>query len=77
MTIGFVLIITHPGMEHTVYSDLSEIDEVAEVHPLFGEYDIIAKVIPGKNEDLGMVVVDKIRTISGISDTKTLSGIRF
>ena len=48
-----------------------------ELHPLFGEYDLIAKVEAEDFNALGQLVVDRIRSVSGVIDTKTLTGIKF
>ena len=74
MAIGFVLINTAPAHEHEVYTKLSKIPEIVELHPLFGEFDLIAKVEPEDFEKLGELVVKKIRSIKGVIDTKTLTG---
>ncbi|MFQ6060024.1 MAG: Lrp/AsnC ligand binding domain-containing protein [Thermoplasmata archaeon] len=77
MAIGFVLISTAPAKEHEVYEALRKVPEIVELHPLFGEYDLIAKIEADDFNVLGQIVVDKIRTIQGVIDTKTLTGIRF
>jgi DNA-binding Lrp family transcriptional regulator len=77
MAIGFVLISTAPAQEHTVYNELVNVDNVIELHPLFGEYDLIAKVSAQDFNDLGQIVVDDIRSITGVIETKTLTGIKF
>ncbi len=77
LAIGFVLISTSPAKEHEVFEQLKSIQQVVEVHPLFGEYDLIAKLDANDFNSLGQVVVDKIRTIPGVIDTKTLTGIKF
>ncbi|MFQ5883681.1 MAG: Lrp/AsnC ligand binding domain-containing protein [Thermoplasmata archaeon] len=77
MAIGFVLISTAPAKEHDVYEKLRTVPEIVELHPLFGEYDLIAKIEADDFNVLGQIVVDKIRTIPGVIDTKTLTGIRF
>jgi len=77
MAIGFVLISTAPAKEHEVYNELLKVKEIVELHPLFGEYDLIAKVEAADFNVLGQVVVDKIRSIQGVIDTKTLTGIKF
>jgi len=46
------------------------------LHALFGEYDI-AKIEAEDFESIGNIVVNKIRTIEGIIDTKTLTGTKF
>ncbi|NLK26399.1 MAG: Lrp/AsnC family transcriptional regulator [Euryarchaeota archaeon] len=77
MAIGFVLISTAPAKEHEVYNELLKVKEVVELHPLFGEFDLIAKVEASDFNLLGQVVVDNIRSIPGVIDTKTLTGIKF
>ncbi len=77
MAVGFVLISTGPGREREVYEALLKVQNVIEVHPLFGEYDLIAKVEANDFNELGCIVVDNIRTINGVIDTKTLTGIKF
>lgn len=77
MPVGFVLISTAPAKEHQVYNELSKIKEIVELHPLFGEYDLIAKIEAKDLDELGKIVVEKIRAIEGVADTKTLTGTKF
>ena len=77
MKIGFVLIHVSPLHESEVYNIVSKIPEVSEIHSLFGEYDLIAKIEADDFESLGDIVVNKIRTIEGVIDTKTLTGTKF
>jgi len=77
MAIGFVLINVSPAHEHDVYNKLSKIPQIVELHPLFGEYDLIAKIDANDFEELGIIIVNKIRSITGVLDTKTLTGLAF
>jgi DNA-binding Lrp family transcriptional regulator len=77
MVIGFVLIRTSPAKEHEVYQQLMRVKEIVELYPLFGEYDFIAKISADDYNTLGQIVVDKIRSVPGVVDTKTLTGIKF
>ncbi len=77
MAIGFVLISAAPAREHEVYDKLSKVPEIIELHPLFGEYDLIAKIDAEDFEKLGSIVVNKIRSIEGVINTKTLTGTKF
>jgi len=77
MAIGFVLITIAPVHEHEVYTKLSKVPEVIELHLLFGEYDLLAKIEADDFDSLGEIVVNKIRSIEGIIDTKTLTGTKF
>ena len=61
----------------SVYNALLKVPEIVELHPLFGEYDLIAKIEGSDFDTLGHIIVNKIRTIEGVMDTKTLTGTRF
>jgi DNA-binding Lrp family transcriptional regulator len=77
MAVGFILINVAPAHEHEVYNKLSKIPQIIELHPLFGEYDLIAKIDANDFEELGNIIVNKIRSIAGVLDTKTLTGLTF
>jgi len=77
MAIGFVLIKVMPRKERAVYEKLAKLSEVEELYPLFGEYDLIAKINVKDFEELSDVVVNKIRSIDGVIETKTLTGAKF
>ena len=77
MTVGFVLINAAPELEHEVYNKLSKVPQILELHPLFGEYDLIAKIDAEDFEKLREIVIDKIRSVKGVIDTKTLTGTKF
>lgn len=77
MALGFVLIKIAPGKERRVYDRIASIKEVEELYPLFGEYDLIAKIVVKDFEELSDIVVNKIRTIEGVLETKTLTGAKF
>ncbi len=76
MVIGFILISTAPAKEQEVYRDLMNISEIVELHPLFGEYDLISKIETKDFNELGKVVIEKVRIIPGVIDTKTLTGVK-
>ncbi len=76
MAIGFALLSISPLHEKAVYETLRNIPEVTEVHPLFGEYDILLKIECGDIDTIGSVVINKIRSIKGVMDTKTLIGTK-
>jgi len=76
MVIGFVLMHIAPLHEYEVFNKLSKLNEIIEVHPLFGEYDLIAKIQAEDYEMIGEIVIHKIKTIHGIIDTTTLTGLR-
>jgi DNA-binding Lrp family transcriptional regulator len=77
MAVGFVLIGVEPQRERQVQDTLMKVEEVVELYPLFGEYDLIAKVEAPDYDSIGEVVLSKIRTIQGVRATKTLAKMTF
>jgi len=75
--IGFVLIDIEPTREKEVYERLMKIEHIVELYPLFGEYDLIAKVEADSYDSIGDIVVSKIRSIDGVKATKTLARVAF
>lgn len=73
MVLAYVLISTAPGREHDVYRRLTAMDGMLEVTPLFGEYDLIVKLDAGSFDDVGKVVIERIRSVPGVQDTRTLA----
>jgi len=76
MATGFALLSISPLHEKTVYETLKNIPEIVEVHPLFGEYDILVKIECENIDMIGEVVIKKIRSTKGVVDTKTLIGTK-
>ncbi len=70
MAIGFVLISTAPAKEHEVYNELLKVKEIVELHPLFGEYDLIAKIEAEKTS------MSSVRSSSTRSDPSRASSTR-
>jgi len=74
MAIGFVLLHVSTVHENEVFNTLSKLPEVLEVHPVSGEYDIVAKIKAEDYESIAEIIIKKIKTIPGVTDTKTLTG---
>ena len=74
MAIGFVLITTEPGQEKSVRQRLEKLSLVTDGWMLFGEYDLIARVQADDEYDLTRCIVEDIRPMQGIVETKTLIG---
>ena len=75
MSLYYILIISEPMKEHQVYNTLKTMKEIHEVHPLFGEYDLLTKIEYEKKEDAEKFIIEKIKSIPGVQVTKTLRGI--
>jgi len=76
MAIGFALLTISPLNEKAVYEALRNIQQVTEIHPLFGEYDILVKMESKDIDSIGEVVIKRIRSLKGVVDTKTLIGTK-
>ncbi len=77
MSVGFVLINVTPGKERDVFDRLLKEPDIPEIYPLFGEYDLIVKVMIKDFDQLSDIVFNRIRKITGVTDTKTLTGGKF
>jgi len=53
------------------------VPDIPEIYPLFGEYDLIAKVMVKDFDQLSDIVFNRILKINGVTDTKTLTGGKF
>lgn len=74
MAVGFVLIVTKPGFERGVRDALDGIELITNRWGVFGEFDLVAKIVAEDTATLTRCIVENIRSIDGIVDTKTLIG---
>jgi len=72
MTIAYMLIMTKHGKVKLVHSALNKFKELIEIHELYGQYDIIAKLKTKTNNELKALIQNRIFVIDGISKTETL-----
>jgi DNA-binding Lrp family transcriptional regulator len=63
--------------EHGAYIGLLKVNEIPILHPLLGDYDLIAKVETCDADALTRLVIDKTLTIPGVLETHTLTSTRF
>ena len=77
MAVGDVLLNVVPGVEHDVYLQLKDLDVVADITVLFGDYDLIVKLVADDLSSIAATVVESIRQIPGILNSKTLAGAEF
>ena len=74
MAVGFVLITTEPGAEVSVREAVSKIGLVSGQWIVFGMHDLFVKVEAEDDEELTKCVLQEIRSIDGIAETRTLIG---
>jgi len=74
---AFVLFKTQPSMERDVYFALDLHKNVAELHVLYGEYDLLALVSAPDHKSLTSFLMQDFRLIDGVSDTQTLIAVDY
>lgn len=57
--------------QRSLAEDISKIPGVYEVSVISGEWDILLKVRAGSVEEIGTLVVDRLRAMKGIEKTQT------
>jgi DNA-binding Lrp family transcriptional regulator len=72
MVSAVVLINVQRGQVNETAQSLLEIEGVAEVYSVTGEYDLVALLRLHKYEDLAEVVTNRMVQLSGITKTNTL-----
>ena len=60
------------GKTYEVASALAESEIASEIHSIAGHYDIMAKLYAPQGVDIGHFVGEKVQTIPGIVDTRTI-----
>ena len=75
MSISFVLVQCTIGHEMDVLRELLKLDSVKEAKGTFGYYDILIKITASTDRDIENVITKKIRKITNVSTTTTLTVI--
>ena len=68
----FVQIKCGLGRTYAVASALAEAEIASEIYSIAGDYDILAKFYVPESTDIGHFVGEKVQTIPGIVDTRTV-----
>ncbi|UCE91562.1 MAG: Lrp/AsnC ligand binding domain-containing protein [Methanobacteriota archaeon] len=74
---AYVLITTATGKENSVLEHIRDLPELTEAHQLFGQYDIIARMETEGYDRLCDVVLQKVRSVKGVTGSRTLICARF
>ena len=74
MAVGYVLVNVSPGLEMEVYEIMKTFDYVEDITVLFGDYDLIVKLVASDLASIAKTVVETIRPVKGVINTKTLAG---
>ena len=74
MAIVFILITAKTASKNEIYNQLQKIQEVVELHPLYGEYDLIAKVKTEDDDNSKEAIIARIKSLEEVRDTKVFRG---
>ena len=75
MELAYVLVKAKMGHEVDVMNDILKIEGVKEVLGTFGQYDIFVKVQVSTRSEIELIITKKIRKVSNVLSTTTLSVI--
>jgi len=72
MPMAYVLINTEPKNMESVLSTLEKLDSIVEIFPVYGVYDIVAKIQAETMEKLKDLVTWKVRSLDDVRSTITM-----
>ncbi len=72
MAMAYVLINTEPKHMEDIAATLEQLDSVVEIFPVYGVYDLVAKIQAETMEKLKDIVTWKIRNLSNVRSTITM-----
>ena len=68
----FVQIKCHLGKSYQVAGTLADAEIASEVYSTAGDFDLLVKFYVEGGTDIGHFVNEKVQTIAGIQDTRTI-----
>ena len=72
MLSAYILIEAEAGREREILETLESNENIVDVSIVYGQYDIIAKIVLSGGDELPSFMMDVIRPIEGIVGTSTL-----
>jgi DNA-binding Lrp family transcriptional regulator len=72
MPMAYVLINTEPKYMESVIATLEKLDSVEEIFPVYGVYDVVAKVKADSMAKLKEIVTWKVRSLKEVRSTITM-----
>ncbi len=75
MAIAYVLVNCDLGFDAEIIDEIEQLEDVKEVHWVFGAYDILVKLESANVETLRKTIMWKIRKLNRVRSTQTLMAI--
>jgi len=69
---AFVLLNTELGMESKIIEALNGVEEITNIHSLYGIYDLIVEMEADTMDKIKEVVFNKVRRLDNVKSTITL-----
>ena len=74
MAVGFVLVTTEAGCEIQVRDEVSKLANVSGQWIVFGMHDLFVKIEADDETELTKCIMNEVRSVHGIAETRTLIG---
>ena len=75
MVTAYVLISCDLGFDVEIIDEIKQLEDVKEVHGVYGAYDIIVKLESAHVENLKDIITWKIRKLNRVRSTLTLMAV--
>ncbi len=75
MAMAYVLINCDLGFDTEIIDEIKQLEEIKEVHGIFGAYDILVKLELANVENLKDIITWKIRKLNRVRSTLTLMAV--
>jgi len=75
MTTAYVLISCDLGFDVEIIDEIKQLEDVKEVHGVYGAYDIVVKLESANAENLKDIITWKIRKLNRVRSTLTLMAV--
>ena len=76
MAIAYVLVSCDLGFDAEIIHEIKQVEDVKEVHGVFGAYDILVKLESANADILRDTIIWKIRKLNRVRSTQTLMTIK-
>ena len=75
MVTAYVLISCDLGFDVEIIDEIKQLEDIKEVHGVFGAYDILVKLESANVENLKDIITWKIRKLNRVRSTLTLMAV--
>jgi DNA-binding Lrp family transcriptional regulator len=77
MRTAFILVKVGPRAEADVLKSIQAVPQVEEVHGIFGEWDLLVKIVAQDDDEMEEIIFRHIRAHRGVRHTETMLSTAF